>query len=1021
MAKVVGILGVLVTVVIFGTILLLPATVSAGDQQAESSFDIPRGAWSRTIGDIPVGTASNDVNRGIALGGFGAGAFMYNFSGSFGPWVDEIGDYNPMRLPGAAFHIYEDNGGTTTVKCLAVDTMYASTWDKIAIGDGTYYALQPRGWAVYNCFASEVESQFFSPIIPHNYRETSYPVAVWQFALSNPTAVETEISVMLTWPNPPFNGGNLPRSGSFISPTTAPGKTGIVLKCSDPANPAETENSEWCIASETLNGDAQISYRTWDPGGDGSDVWDDFAADGKLSNQVNPFDSAAAIAVSVTLAPGESRLIPIVLSWDFPIVEFTRELNGGGSTQWWKRYTEYFDTLSDNSFAIAAEALDNHQSWLDQIDNWQAEYYGDPRFPDWLITSAFNELYYNQFGGSFWEAGLRSGHPEEYLGLHEDDHKNFIMESMVYTLSGNISVGHYSSIVYAQFWPEMEYDLLRTHADIILNYTDCDPTLLHQTAAEIGAPRDFTSQGYCFSGDPFFAPDPHDYFSRAAPCEPGLSHVETDMSAKFIQRCWRYYSLYQDRQFLEYVWPAACSTYQFMKQYDCEAEPKDSLPDIHGYDNTYDGWSMHGTDIYSGGFWVGALQALDTMAAILDDPIRTDVQAWLEAAQRNLDNELWDPVEEYYHIDTESDYPEAVFADALAGQRYNEMYGLPDILPDWKMQAHLQKVYDVCVAPNTDIGARLGRMPDGTKVPTDDRDTYEYWVGTTYYLAATMYRMGMTTEALTTAYGAYRSVWADDNLAYWFNTPEAWIDGGVSPRPGGVYPLLSSPPGYNPEQPTAKISTGLLAKQQYPFNPAPHQYQRPRAVWELVFTMKDAPPAIPDLYKPENIAYVVDSTPTFHWSTTVTSGGTYELEYARDANFTIEVYTVFGLTDTLYNVPAEESLSDGVWFWHVEAIDAQGKLSGFQSEAYSFSVDADNPCNCTDLGDYDGDGNINPVDVVFMVKYVYKNDETPPVELPYCPTVNGDWNCDVLINPIDVVFMVNYVYKNYDSLCNPCE
>jgi uncharacterized protein (DUF608 family) len=258
-------------------------------------------------------------------------------------------------------------------------------------------------------------------------------------------------------------------------------------------------------------------------------------------------------------------------------------------------------------------------------------------------------------------------------------------------------------------------------------------------------------------------------------------------------------------EFLEYVWPAVESTYHFMKIYDCESEPKDSLPDVRGYDNTYDGWGMWGTDMYSGGFWIGALEAMDTMAAILNKPIRSEVQTWLDAAKRNLDEQLWDSTGQYYRIDTESAYPTAVFSDALCAQRYCEFFGLPDIWPRWKMNAHLQKVYDVNVLPNLNFGARLGRLPDGSTVPTGDRDTREYWVGTTYYVAAMMFRAGLEDEALNTAYGSYYPVYEAEHLAYWFNTPEAWRDGGTNPRPSGSYP---------------------------------HQYQRARAVWELMFEIK---------------------------------------------------------------------------------------------------------------------------------------------------------------------------------------
>jgi hypothetical protein len=67
-----------------------------------------------------------------------------------------------------------------------------------------------------------------------------------------------------------------------------------------------------------------------------------------------------------------------------------------------------------------------------------------------------------------------------------------------------------------------------------------------------------------------------------------------------------------------------------------------------------------------------------------------------------------------------------------------------------------------------------------------------------------MFRAGLTEEALNTAWGSYYPVYEAEHLAYWFNTPEAWRDDGISPRPSGY----------------------------------PHQYQRARAVWELMFEIK---------------------------------------------------------------------------------------------------------------------------------------------------------------------------------------
>jgi len=58
-------------------------------------------------------------------------------------------------------------------------------------------------------------------------------------------------------------------------------------------------------------------------------------------------------------------------------------------------------------------------------------------------------------------------------------------------------------------------------------------------------------------------------------------------------------------------------------------------------------------------------------------------------------------------------------------------------------------------------------------------------------------------------------------------------------------------------------------------------------------------------------------------------------------------------------------------------------------------------------GDVNNDGEINPVDVVLMVNFVYKNQGCPQPE-----ECVGDCDCTGSINPVDVVYLVNWVYKS---------
>ncbi|MCP4710958.1 MAG: hypothetical protein GY869_20230, partial [Planctomycetes bacterium] len=60
----------------------------------------------------------------------------------------------------------------------------------------------------------------------------------------------------------------------------------------------------------------------------------------------------------------------------------------------------------------------------------------------------------------------------------------------------------------------------------------------------------------------------------------------------------------------------------------------------------------------------------------------------------------------------------------------------------------------------------------------------------------------------------------------------------------------------------------------------------------------------------------------------------------------------------------------------------------------------------------DGTDGLSPVDVSFIVKFVYKQLDARPV-WPDCPKENGDWNCDDYVTPLDVTFYVNFVYKSW--------
>jgi uncharacterized protein (DUF362 family) len=102
-------------------------------------------------------------------------------------------------------------------------------------------------------------------------------------------------------------------------------------------------------------------------------------------------------------------------------------------------------------------------------------------------------------------------------------------------------------------------------------------------------------------------------------------------------------------------------------------------------------------------------------------------------------------------------------------------------------------------------------------------------------------------------------------------------------------------------------------------------------------------PLVPELFSPQDLALLNDNTPTFTWSATAGTGGTYTLQYALDAAFTSGVQTASGIGSATYTVPDPEALADNTYYWHVQAVNQWGNPSGYQAEPFSFRVDTGAP------------------------------------------------------------------------------
>jgi hypothetical protein len=66
---------------------------------------------------------------------------------------------------------------------------------------------------------------------------------------------------------------------------------------------------------------------------------------------------------------------------------------------------------------------------------------------------------------------------------------------------------------------------------------------------------------------------------------------------------------------------------------------------------------------------------------------------------------------------------------------------------------------------------------------------------------------------------------------------------------------------------------------------------------------------------------------------------------------------------------------------------------------------------CDSRGDVNGDQEVGPGDVVFLINYMFKNGPAPS------PYDSGDCNCDGSVEPGDVVFLINYLFRSGPLPC----
>jgi non-lysosomal glucosylceramidase len=785
---------------------------------------IPSAAWKRPLGqplespgrgkpEIPYRHFDDGYNQGAPVGGLGAGTFSRSYGGDFVRWHIKTGVHKYQNVPANQFVVYEKAEGQEAV------TRALSTGDAAGgrsggwpsnypAGEGDYYALYPKAWFDYRWdkFPARLTVEQFSPIIPNNYRESSYPVALYYWHAQNPGKQRVTVSIMFSWTNmvgwfrdfsPNFSQANNVGNVNHLQTQTIKidgrdvAMKGIVFDRMRQTPVAEGWDGQFAIASAETPG-VQISYvTTVQSDGINQALWAPFSRNGRLPNTDEGWASSGealsgAIAVTFTLEPGENKLVPMTLSWDLPVVEF------GQGRKWLRHYTDFFDASGTNAWAIARAGLEHGQDWNAQIDRWQAPYANDESKPLWYRGMLFNEMYTLADNGALWgrPVGAPKSTPPAFTYL----------ECFDYPFYDSLDVRFYGSMPLAKFWPDIEKGNMIEFAKTVPEEfkdkhlwgwkTQSGSDLAFEQRKVRGAlPHDLGSP----LEDPIFEINQYNWQET--------SHWK-DMNTKFALLVYRDFvtSGSTDMEFLRKCWPAVHEALDYMRQFDHGS----GLPENEGYpDQTYDVWTMKGESAYCGGLYLAALRAGEEMAKLMREPeVARQYHTLFEHGRKSFIEKLWNG--EYFRYDTGSEYRENVMADQLCGQWYANLTGLGDLVPPEMIRMALHKVYDFNVMKfqNGEMGAVNGIGADG-KVLSTNEQVEEVWSGTTLGLASLMLSEGLTDEGFHTAWGIYHVVY--ERYGYWFRTPEAWNSKGeyrasMYMRPGAIWAMEMIPKPARPAQ-----------------------------------------------------------------------------------------------------------------------------------------------------------------------------------------------------------------------------
>lgn len=572
----------------------------------------------------------------------------------------------------------------------------------------------------------DVVLEAFNPFVPLKPEDSGIPAAVLRFRVRNRSAAPVRVTVLASLLNPVgYDGqGTLTSAGhekfgkNRNELRRGDGMSGLFLTSDKPPAGAPAAGS---LALTTTWPD--ITYATrWERGDWFDDLqilWDDFAADGRLSDTA-PGDPSpdgrtdiGSLGLRAVIDPGGEAVLPFILAWSFPNV-----LN-------------YFDVVESQRGKIFRNAY--------------AKRFGDAWAAAGYLTRNLGRL--EAESRRFHDAFFASTLPPYVLdavssqasiirtttGLWLDDGRFFAFEGCG-DQSGCCPLNCAHVWNYAQslafLFPSLERSMRET--DFLTNVRP-DGAMAFRTSLP--------------AGGAFWD------FKPAADGQLGR-----------VVNLYRDWQISGDTAFLRKLWPQVRKAIEYAwVSWD---KDRDGLLEGEQH-NTYD-IEFYGPNGMLSGFYLAALQAGTKMAEAVGDAAAAQAfRAVFEKGCRAYDTTLWNGtyyVQRYDKVmETKYQYGEGCLSDQLLGVWLASVAGLERFLPRERIISTLESIYrhnfrsdfrefsncQRTYALGDEQGLILCSWPKGGRPPLPFPYSDEVWTGIEYQVASHLISMRKVEEGLT--------------------------------------------------------------------------------------------------------------------------------------------------------------------------------------------------------------------------------------------------------------------------------